>query len=190
MLNGFPSRLETFQVQNPTEVTNSEPALDSYECQVFSIKDLCPESSDNSNRSPIKKFRLINSYSGRRSVADGAYSKLSEISTNFANIKSRRITEEVKSSVGTSITEFRLATLNSPEVNKGIDIVLGVSPCMAYCGKCKSYVQTAIDYQDGLISKYLVKFSQAFSMCCGKPDWADKLILHKCSSCSSVLGKV
>ena len=180
MLNGTQLRIDV-KPQNLTEITNSEAATDSYEFQMFSLKDIHPESSQNSN------FPLSPSTKALRLLAS---QKTDETSTNFTNIQSRKMTEEVKSSLGTSITEFRLATINSPEGNKCIDIVMGLSPCAAYCGRCKNYVHTVIDYQDSFFPKYFLKFSQAFIMCCGNPDWVNKLIIHRCPYCYIILGKV
>ena len=180
MLNGNISNIESIGAPIISEVTYSDNANDSFECQVFSLKDIHQDHSNSSGiqASPsIKILRLMNSHP-----------KGDETSTNFTNFQSRKATEEVKSSVGTSITEFRLATINSPEGNKCIDIVMGNSPCSAYCGRCKIYVHTIIAYQDGFITKYLIKITQAFTMCCGAPEWFSKEIVHRCPYCYLILG--
>ena len=90
-----------------SEVTYSDNASDSFEYKVFSLKDIHPESSNNSGFQLSPSIKGVNIYQNNK--------KNDEISTNF---QSRKITEEVKSSIGTSITEFKLATFNSPEGNK------------------------------------------------------------------------
>jgi hypothetical protein len=182
MLNGMNQRSDTIKSSNATEVTSTEQFTDSYECQMFSLKDIYPEASNSSelpNSPSFKTFRLIENIP-----------RSDDNSTIFTAFQSRKMTEEAKSSVGTSITEFRLATLSSPEGNKCIEGAMGSSPCAAYCGRCKTYVHTAIDYQEDTSANYFIKITQALTMCCGRPDWIYKLMVHRCPHCSIILGKL
>ncbi|OMJ65862.1 hypothetical protein SteCoe_37503 [Stentor coeruleus] len=180
MING--SNSDILKSQHVTEVTNTENNTDSYDCQVFCIKDIYPESSNSSSLPISPSIKALHS--------NNSINKFDEKLTNSTNQQSRKMTEEVKSSVGTSITEFRLASLNSPEANKCMDIVMGCSPCSAYCGRCKNYVHTVIDYQEDVIPGYLLKISQTLMMCCGNLDWLNKYIIHRCPCCNLILGKI
>ena len=184
MYNGFDSRLHILPLPVFSEVTNSDQAADSYEYRMFSLKDIIPEPSHSS-----QSLNPSSCSSSKNHPKTLPRKRHEDTSTTFTNMQSRKATEEVFSSVGTSITEFRLATMNSPEANKCIDIVMGNSPCAAYCGRCKNYVHTLVDFQEGLLPRFLIKFSREVTMCCGHPEWINKLIVHKCPNCRIILGK-
>lgn len=175
MFNGLNLLAENLKSQIATDFTNSEQISESCDYQVFSIKEICPE---HSNSSEIKYSPTFRGNKARN------WSKFDDAETNLTNFQSRRITEEVKSSVGTSITEFRLATMNSPDKEKYLE-TFGCSPCTAYCGCCKKYVHTYIEYvsED---SNYFHRISQIL-FCCSHE--LCKVIVHRCPYCNLVLGK-
>lgn len=172
MLNGLNYNTENFKSQIATDFTNSDQISESLDYQVFSIKEICPEHSNSSEVKYSPTFRA----SKLRNIP-----RFDDAETNF---QSRRITEEVKSSVGTSITEFRLATMNSPEKDKFLE-GFGSSPCTAYCGCCKKYVHTNIEHLSENVN-YFHKISQVL-FCCGQD--VCKVIVHKCPYCNLILGK-
>jgi len=172
MFNGLNFYTDNFKSHIATDFTNSEQISESLDYQVFSIKEICPEHSNSSDAKNSPTFRA----SKLRSIQ-----KFDDAETNF---QSRRITEEVKSSVGTSITEFRLATFNSPEKEKFLE-GFGSSPCTAYCGCCKKYVHSKIEYSSENVN-YFHRISKAL-FCCGQE--MCKFIFHKCPFCNLVLGK-
>ena len=185
MHNGKDSHRHTLPVSLFPEVTTSDQAADSHEYHMFFLKDIISK-TPNSSKYLIPSSCASLKHQPHTFLPRNIYE---DISTTFTIMQSRKATEEVQSSVGTSITEFRLATMNSPEVNKCIDIVMGNSPCAAYCGRCKNYVHTLVDFQEGLLPRFLIKFSQEVAMCCGNPEWINKLIVHKCPNCRIILGK-
>lgn len=177
MLNG---KLPRPQITIQSTPLGSEQATDSCEPFLFSLKDTNGESANSFNFPISPSCRQLRQMSCPR--------KNEESTCTSANLPSHKVTEEVKSSVGTSITEFRLATLNSPEALKCIDIVMGSSPCAGYCNHCKTYVHTVIDYRANMLTRLFLKISQNLPICCGPLDWATRLIIHKCPKCDLILG--
>jgi hypothetical protein len=175
MLNGINSNTENFKSLITTDFSSSERFNESYEFQIWGFKEL-PQGCDDQEPQVSPTFRVRKKFHG-----------FDDAETNF---QSRRITEEVKSSVGTSITEFRLATWNSPESNKFLDNAFGNTPCAAYCGCCKKYVHTFIQYQEEKPSSFLQKISEIISFCCGAPNIQGKYILHKCTICNLTLARI
>jgi hypothetical protein len=179
MLNGRAGRFDNFKVNLPTDFTNSENLTESYELQMFSLKEIHPDNSASSEEllSPhLKGTRMKGLW------------KLDENSANLSNVASRRVTDDAKSSVGTSITEFRLASMHSPEKFKYSEGFLGCSPCAVFCGCCKKYVQSLVEAPDETSFNYFKKITQAFAMCCGSNE--NLGILHRCPYCALVLGRV
>ena len=173
MHNGINTNTENFKSLVTTDLTNSERFNESFEYPMFYFKEGL-EKEEEVQVSPTFRLRK-------------RFAAFDDAETNF---QSRRITEEVKSSVGTSITEFRLATWNSPEANKVLDNGFGNSPCFGYCGCCKKYVQSYIEYQEDKPSTLIEKISNILFMCCGSPNFQSKYIIHKCINCNLILARV
>ncbi len=145
--------------------------------QVFSLNELNPEDSNLSELQVSPVYRTSKLRSLRSSFTKGA-----ETSTNFSNSQSGKNYEEVKSSMGSSITEFKICTVNSPECKKNICSFNSYSPCFAFCSHCKKHVNSEVEFLDD--SGYLNKIFRAFTLCCGRPEWFNKVLIHKCPLCN------
>lgn len=178
MLNGINTRFDNIKGQLPTDFTNSENLTESYELQMFSLKEICPDSSGCADHNFSPNFKGLR--------MKGLW-RLDENSVNTSGWSGRRVIEDIKSSVGTSITEFRLASMYSPERQKYMEEVLGCSPCAVFCGCCKKYVQSIVEIGEEQSPGYLTRFAQAFFMCCGSNE--NRVIFHKCPYCGLTLGK-
>lgn len=145
--------------------------------QVFNLNDLHPEDSNLSEIqvSPVYKTSKLRSHRS-------SFSKAGETSTNFSNSHSAKNYEEVKSSMGSSITEFKICTVNSPECKKNICSFNSYSPCYAFCSHCKKYVNSEVEFLDE--AGYFYRIFKAFTMCCGRPEWFNKVLVHKCPQCN------
>jgi LITAF-like zinc ribbon domain len=84
---------------------------------------------------------------------------------------------------------FMIGKENTYEPVKGSVVLLGSTPCAAYCRYCKSDVHTKVElYNAGISSGILKLFSSIFT-CCNGPLWLSKLRVHKCPNCSLILAK-
>lgn len=68
--------------------------------------------------------------------------------------------------------------------------VFGPMPVAAYCPHCKLQVHTLIKFREdpGMTASVWAAITSAFG-CCSVPPWLNKLRMHYCASCSSVLAK-
>ena len=97
-------------------------------------------------------------------------------------------------------TEFRLSVVETatgsllstekPPVSpkKKFLPCLGEVETTSFCRFCKKDVHTKVQINSCYSSKILTAFSSIFG-CCNYPDWMASYIVHKCPTCSLVLGK-
>ena len=147
--------------------------------KVFSLSDLNAEDSNHSDLqvSPVyktSKFRSLRS----------SFSRGGESSTNYSNSISGKNYEEVKSSMGSSVTEFKICTFNSPESKKNALSLNSYSPCFVFCTHCNKHVNSEVEFLDDSETGYLAKIFKAFTMCCGRPEWFNRVRVHKCPLCT------
>lgn len=116
--------------------------------------------------------------------AVGHVREISDVSCVVITSQDSEMFENYQTTAEKSFSNKKKSTIS----HLSTDLSMGPSSCMAFCGHCKNLVNSQISYKGNSLGASIFKVFK--KMCCKAPEFIQNQVVHKCSDCGSVLGKV